>query len=139
MSQGWRQHCFNVSPILWQRSFVYTFKHPSNVVWTSRQHCVNVVVTLYFDQNLNAATTLSRLWWTSANVVTTLCECCGNVVTTLGTDVETMFRQRCVNVAMLCEHCGNVALNVGDRHCNNVQAMLCEHCGNVTLNVGDRR
>ena len=34
------------SPMLWQRSFVDTFKHTSNIVWTSKQCCANVVSML---------------------------------------------------------------------------------------------
>ena len=123
------QQCHNVGgnvvstlvPTLWQYSFVDTFKHPSNTVWTSKQHCVNIVPVLYFNQNPNIAITLANVSQHWDNVEAKLCECCGNVALNIG--------DRCSdNVwAMLCECHGNVALNVGHQPSDNVQAIFGEH------------
>ncbi len=68
-----------LSPTLWPCSFVDASKNPSNIVWTSNQHCVNVVPMLYFNQTPNIATMLYEHWPLSANV-------------------GTMFRQYYVNI-----------------------------------------
>ena len=47
------------------------------------------------------------------------------------TDVETTFRQCCVNVL------ATLVPNIGDQHWDDMQAMLCQHCGNVGPNIGD--
>ena len=44
-------------PTMWQCSHVDTFERTSNVVWMSRQCCMNIVPTVYFDQNPNVVTT----------------------------------------------------------------------------------
>ena len=72
----------------------------------SQQHCVDVLTTLceccvYFDQNPNIATTLSQHWPMLANIGTMFRQRCVNFVamslSMLGTDIETTFRQCCVN------------------------------------------
>ena len=122
------QCCHNVGanivstsvPVLWQRSSVDTFKCPSNVVWMSRQHCVNVVATLYFDQNPNVATTLSQH---CGQCWPTFRQCC---VTVVAASLPNIGKWHWDNIqATLGEHCGNVTLNVGDWHWENVQARLC--------------
>ena len=89
-------------PTLWRYSFVDTIKHPSNVVWMSRQCCVNIIPTLYFDQNPNIATMLSQCWLMLANFETTFRQHCVNVVamllSLLGTNIETTFGQRLHNI-----------------------------------------
>ncbi len=87
---------------LWQRLFVDAFKHPSNILWTSRQHCVNIAAMLYSDKNPNIATILPQRWLTLATIQTMLKQCSVNVVATslpiVGANVETMMRQHCVNI-----------------------------------------
>ena len=157
------QRCHNVGASvvstsvtkLWQHSNVDTVKHPSNIMWTSKQCCVNVVPTLYFNQNPNISTMLSQHWPNLANIQTMFRQRCANVVamplsklgTDIGDDVETTFSQCCVNDVSMSvpnigeqswdkvqaashESCGNVALNVGDWHWDNTQATLWEHCVN---------
>ena len=52
-----------------------TFECPSNVFWTPRQRCVNVVPVLYFEQNPNVVTILANV----GQIEATLCERCGSV------------------------------------------------------------
>ena len=135
-------------PTLRQCSNVDTFIHPSNIVWTSRHRCVDVVPTFYCNPNPNFATKLSQLWPMLANIQAMLCEFCGNVtpccencvamsLSKLGTNIETTFRQCCVNVVWTS------VPNIGDQHWDNIQVTLCERWVNVvwTLlpNIGDQR
>ncbi len=133
-------------PTLWQRSNVDTFKCPSNVVWTSRQCCMNIVLMLYFNQNPNVATMLSQCWLMLANIQAMWCECCGNVALNVGDwhwdNIPAMLGECCLNVSAkqwemttFGQHCVIVVatlLSTLATHIEpNSQAMLCECCVNV--------
>ena len=85
-------------------------ERPDNVVWT-----------LYFDQNPNIATTLSQRWPMLANI-------------------ETMFRQRCVNVVAmslptsgmtLTQDSGNIVSMLWHCHSQRWWPMFTQHSGNI--------
>ena len=68
-----------LAPLLRQHPFIDTFEGLSNIVWMSRKCCVNIVPTLYFEQNSNVATTLLQHWPMLWQDCTNICELCGNV------------------------------------------------------------
>ena len=134
------QRCQNVDandvltwiPTLLWHLFVDTSKHPSYIVWKSRKHCMKVVPMFYFNQNTNMAT--PRL--TLANVETMFRQCCVNVVAMLismfGTDPETTIRQCCANVvSTLISTWGTDVETTFRQCCLNVLAMFLSKLGTV--------
>ncbi len=69
-----------LAPTLWQHSLVDTFKCLSNILWTCRQRCVNIVPMLYFDKNHNVDTICHNFAQHCNTVAPKSCECCVNVV-----------------------------------------------------------
>ena len=138
------QPCHNVGanvvstsvPLLWRHLFVDNSKHSSNIVWhpdnvwTLHQHCISTKIPMLPQHCHN----VGQHW---DNVEATLCECCHYPM--LGNDIETMFRQHCVNIVAMSlsmlgtiiqttfrQHCVNIVWtlvpDVRDRHWNNVRA-----------------
>ncbi len=158
----------NVVPTLFSRYFTTFQQHCQGVqamlcecchclVWTLYWCCAKVVPTLYqccanVDAQHGNHTKLQCLH----NVVQTLWQCWSP---TLGTDIETRFRQCCVNIVamplpnvrrgggmMLWQHSGNVVWEILWHCCSpmlvtDFETMFRQHCVNisskVTPNIGD--
>ena len=115
-----------LAPKLRRSSFIDTFRNLSNIGFISRQRCVNVVPTLYHDQNHNAASPLSL-----PSIVTTFHQCM-NIVKILLPNVGD---GHCHNIQVtLVNVVGKLLPNTWDWCCTTFRQCCdyCDCCGNVT-------